>query len=150
MFYPRILTSLCLLAAAWSAIPVAPATDDSSFKPGDSAPISSKVSLVHLGSIDSFTITEQGTLAGRVLLNALEKQGSGGGGEGQGRLPRDHSKRTLRRRVHRSGVVLRLPVGHATTIGEPNLPIVFITVFSISLPRTTTQISRNISAESTN
>jgi SAM-dependent methyltransferase len=74
MFYPRRLTSLCLLAAAWSAIPVAPATDDCSFKPGDSAPISSKVSLVHLGSIDSFTITEQGTLAGRYLLNALEKQ----------------------------------------------------------------------------
>ncbi len=74
MFYPRRLTNLCLLAAIWSVIPVAPATDDSSFKPGDSAPISSKVSLVHLGSIDSFTITEQGTLAGRYLLNALEKQ----------------------------------------------------------------------------
>ena len=73
MFYPRRLTNLFLLAAAWSLIPFAPAADDSSFKPGDSAPISSKVSLVHLGSIDSFTITEQGTLAGRYLLNALEK-----------------------------------------------------------------------------
>jgi hypothetical protein len=74
MFNPRRLTNLFLLATVWSVIPFAPAADNSSFKPGESAPISSKVSLVHLGSIDSFTITEQGTLAGRYLLNALEKQ----------------------------------------------------------------------------
>jgi len=72
MFYPRILSSLLLLASICSLISVARAADDSAFKPGDAAPISSKVSLVHLGSIDSFTITEQGTLAGRLLLNALE------------------------------------------------------------------------------
>ena len=42
-------------------------------KPAEtSAEITSKVSLVHLGSIDTFTITEQGTLAGRFLLSALQ------------------------------------------------------------------------------
>src|ERR1700720_3896155 len=75
MFYPRILSSLLLLASPWSLISaVTAAADDSAFKPGDAAPISSKISLVHLGSIDSFTITEQGTLAGRLLLNALENK----------------------------------------------------------------------------
>jgi ubiquinone/menaquinone biosynthesis C-methylase UbiE len=74
MFYPRILSSLLVLASAWGGIAPATAADDSAFKPGDTAPISSKISLVHLGSIDSFTITEQGTLAGRLLLNALEKK----------------------------------------------------------------------------
>jgi SAM-dependent methyltransferase len=39
---------------------------------GTTAEITSKVSLVHLGSIDTFTITEQGTLAGRFLLSALD------------------------------------------------------------------------------
>src|ERR1700686_4819969 len=73
MFHPRILNCLLLFASAYCPVWTATATDDSAFKPGDSAPISSKVSLVHLGSIDSFTITEQGTLAGRYLLNALEK-----------------------------------------------------------------------------
>src|SRR5258708_28827486 len=38
------------------------------------AEITSKVSLVHLGSIDTFTITEQGTLAGRFLLSALDSK----------------------------------------------------------------------------
>jgi SAM-dependent methyltransferase len=74
MYYPRILNCLLLLASAWGAISPATAADDSAFKPGDAAPISSKISLVHLGSIDSFTITEQGTLAGRLLLNALERK----------------------------------------------------------------------------
>ena len=74
MFYPRILSSLLLLASICSLISVARAADDSAFKTGDAAPISSKISLVHLGSIDSFTITEQGTLAGRLLLNALENK----------------------------------------------------------------------------
>src|SRR6202166_113998 len=74
MFYPRILNCLLLLASAYGTISAATAADDSAFKPGDAAPISSKISLVHLGSIDSFTITEQGTLAGRLLLNALEKK----------------------------------------------------------------------------
>jgi SAM-dependent methyltransferase len=74
MFHPRILSSLLLLASAWSAVSALTAADESAFKPGDTAPISSKISLIHLGSIDSFTITEQGTLAGRFLLNALEKK----------------------------------------------------------------------------
>src|ERR1700732_2451777 len=74
MFHPRILGSLLLLASAWSAVSALTAADESAFKPGDTAPISSKISLVHLGSIDSFTITEQGTLAGRFLLNALENK----------------------------------------------------------------------------
>ena len=38
------------------------------------AQITSKVSLVHLGSIDSFTITEQGTQAGRLLLTAVQNK----------------------------------------------------------------------------
>jgi SAM-dependent methyltransferase len=74
MFDPRILNCLLLLASAYGTISAATAADDSAFKPGDAAPISSKVSLVHLGSVDSFTITEQGTLAGRLLLNALENK----------------------------------------------------------------------------
>jgi SAM-dependent methyltransferase len=65
---------LLLLVSAFSAISAAKAADDSAFKPEDAAPILSKISLVHLGSIDSFTITEQGTLAGRFLLNALENK----------------------------------------------------------------------------
>jgi SAM-dependent methyltransferase len=44
-------------------------------KPAENtAEITSKVSLVHLGSIDTFTITEQGTLAGRFLLSALDSK----------------------------------------------------------------------------
>ena len=74
MFHPRILSCLLLLASGCSTISIATSADDPAFKPGDAAPISSKVSLVHLGSIDSFTITEQGTLAGRLLLNALENK----------------------------------------------------------------------------
>ena len=42
--------------------------------PENTAEITSKVSLVHLGSIDTFTITEQGTLAGRFLLSALDNK----------------------------------------------------------------------------
>jgi SAM-dependent methyltransferase len=76
MFHPRILNCLLLFASAYCPVWTATATDDSAFKPGEGAPISSKVSLVHLGSIDSFTITEQGTLAGRLLLNALENKDS--------------------------------------------------------------------------
>ena len=72
MFNPRIFSCILLHVAACSAISAATAADNSAFKPGDAAPISSRISLVHLGSIDSFTITEQGTLAGRLLLNALE------------------------------------------------------------------------------
>src|SRR5712691_10997289 len=74
MFHPRILNCFLLLASAFSTISAGTAADDSEFKPGDAAPISSKISLVHLGSIDSFTVTEQGTLAGRYLLNALENR----------------------------------------------------------------------------
>jgi ubiquinone/menaquinone biosynthesis C-methylase UbiE len=50
------------------------AADNSSVPPPDTAQITSKVSLVHLGSIDSFTITEQGTQAGRLLLTALQNK----------------------------------------------------------------------------
>lgn len=74
MFHPQILNCFLLLATVWSVISPATAADHPAFKPGDAAPISSKISLVHLGSIDSFTITEQGTLAGRYLLNALENK----------------------------------------------------------------------------
>src|ERR1700732_4600647 len=74
MFHPRILNCLLLFASAYCPVSTATATDELAFKPGEAAPISSKVSLVHLGSIDSFTITEQGTLAGRLLLNALENK----------------------------------------------------------------------------
>jgi len=74
MFDTRNLNSILLLASTCSLISAVTAADDSAFKPGDAAPISSKISLVHLGSIDSFTITEQGTLAGRLLLNALENK----------------------------------------------------------------------------
>src|SRR6202795_2913490 len=94
MFYPRILSSLLLLASVGGVISPVTAADDSAFKPGDSAPISSKVSLVHLGSIDSFTITEQGTLAGRYLLNALEKQDPAEAGKAKvvyhAIIPREH------------------------------------------------------------
>ncbi len=65
---------LLLLVSASITISAANAADDSPFKPGEGAPISSKISLVHLGSLDSFTITEQGMLAGRLLLNALENK----------------------------------------------------------------------------
>jgi SAM-dependent methyltransferase len=74
MFHSQILNCFLLLATVWSAISPATAADPPPFKPGDAAPISSKISLVHLGSIDSFTITEQGTLGGRYLLNALENK----------------------------------------------------------------------------
>ncbi|MBV9297680.1 MAG: class I SAM-dependent methyltransferase [Verrucomicrobia bacterium] len=74
MCYPRRVSWLLLLASGWNTISPATAVDRPAFEPGDAAPISSKVSLVHLGSVDSFTITEQGTLAGRLLLNALENK----------------------------------------------------------------------------
>jgi SAM-dependent methyltransferase len=74
MLHQRIPNWFLLLASAYAAIAAAMAADESPTKPGDAAPISSKISLVHLGSIDSFTITEQGTLAGRFLLNALENK----------------------------------------------------------------------------
>jgi len=68
--YPLLLT-IC----ASCSISLAYAADDNtnkSPKPETAAEITSKVSLVHLGSIDTFTITEQGTLAGRFLLSALD------------------------------------------------------------------------------
>ena len=64
----------------WMPIPLMltvanlPAADNDSVSPPDTAQITSKVSLVHLGSIDSFTITEQGTQAGRLLLTALQNK----------------------------------------------------------------------------
>jgi SAM-dependent methyltransferase len=68
-FSPLFLLSItCLVsplhAADDAATPQKPAEN--------TAEITSKVSLVHLGSIDTFTITEQGTLAGRFLLSALD------------------------------------------------------------------------------
>lgn len=42
--------------------------------PTESVKIASKVSLVHLGSIDSFDITEDGIRAARLLLDALENR----------------------------------------------------------------------------
>jgi SAM-dependent methyltransferase len=74
MFNPRNIKHFLALVSACCTIGPVKGADDLPFKPGDAAPISSKVSLVHLGSIDSFTITEQGTLAGRLLLNALENK----------------------------------------------------------------------------
>jgi SAM-dependent methyltransferase len=74
MIHPRMPNSFLLASFSLIIVSAGWAADDSAFKPGDTAPISSKISLVHLGSIDSFTITEQGTLAGRLLLNALEKK----------------------------------------------------------------------------
>ena len=58
----------------FSPIGVLSAADTDSVPPPDTAQITSKVSLVHLGSIDSFTITEQGTQAGRLLLTALQNK----------------------------------------------------------------------------
>ena len=58
----------------FSPIGVLPAADTDAVPPPDTAQITSKVSLVHLGSIDSFTITEQGTQAGRLLLTALQNK----------------------------------------------------------------------------
>ena len=70
--YPLILTvcascSISLVCAADDN------TNDSS-KPDTTAEITSKVSLVHLGSIDTFTITVEGTLGGRYLLSALDSK----------------------------------------------------------------------------
>ncbi|MBV8376076.1 MAG: class I SAM-dependent methyltransferase [Verrucomicrobia bacterium] len=76
MLYSKILVCLLLLFTGSNTISIATAGDSPAAAPGNAAPISSKVSLVHLGSIDSFTITEQGTLAGRLLLNALENKDS--------------------------------------------------------------------------
>jgi SAM-dependent methyltransferase len=50
------------------------ADNNEALPPPDKTQITSKVSLVHLGSIDSFTITEQGTQAGRLLLTALQNK----------------------------------------------------------------------------
>src|SRR5260221_12842303 len=58
----------------FSPIRVLPAADTGSVPPPDTAQITSKVSLVHLGSIDSFTISEQGTQAGRLLLTDLQNK----------------------------------------------------------------------------
>jgi SAM-dependent methyltransferase len=74
MFHLKTPNWLPFLVSACTTILAATAADDSPFRPGEGVPISSKISLVHLGSIDSFTITEQGTLAGRLLLNALENK----------------------------------------------------------------------------
>ena len=51
-----------------------PAAHDGSKVQEAEIPITSKVSLVHLGSIDSFTITPRGALAGKYLLTTLENQ----------------------------------------------------------------------------
>jgi SAM-dependent methyltransferase len=61
--------------AIWLVFPVSVLFADNDSVPApDTALITSKVSLVHLGSIDSFTITEQGTQAGRLLLTALQNK----------------------------------------------------------------------------
>jgi SAM-dependent methyltransferase len=62
-----IIPLIAVPCALWAADTNAPS-------PPEAAQISSKVSLVHLGSIDSFTITEQGTQAGRLLLTALQNK----------------------------------------------------------------------------
>src|SRR6266404_4800427 len=62
--YISLMLTICNLTAA----------GNDSVPPPDTAQITSKVSLVHLGSIDSFTITEQGTQAGRLLLTALQNK----------------------------------------------------------------------------
>jgi ubiquinone/menaquinone biosynthesis C-methylase UbiE len=69
--------SLLLLIPIGCSVSLLRAADESSNpqKPTENgAEITSKVSLVHLGSIDTFTITEQGTLAGRFLLSALDSK----------------------------------------------------------------------------
>jgi SAM-dependent methyltransferase len=76
MFHPFISNCLLFLIAGSGTVASGSAFAEPAFKPADTAPISSKVSLVHLGSIDSFTITEQGTLAGHYLLTALESKDS--------------------------------------------------------------------------
>jgi hypothetical protein len=67
---------LYLFSIACSASPLIAADETGNAqKPAENtAEITSKVSLVHLGSIDTFTITEQGTLAGRFLLSALDSK----------------------------------------------------------------------------
>jgi SAM-dependent methyltransferase len=68
-------SSLFIIWAGCSVSRLSAAEDsNSSPKPPETAEITSKVSLVHLGSIDTFTITEQGTLAGRFLLSALDSK----------------------------------------------------------------------------
>jgi ubiquinone/menaquinone biosynthesis C-methylase UbiE len=75
MFLPRF-SYLYLFSIACSASPLIAADEiGNAQKPAENtAEITSKVSLVHLGSIDTFTITEQGTLAGRFLLSALDSK----------------------------------------------------------------------------
>jgi ubiquinone/menaquinone biosynthesis C-methylase UbiE len=68
--YP-LLSTICLVCSA-SLLYAADDTSNPPKPPEITAEITSKVSLVHLGSIDTFTITEQGTLAGRFLLSALK------------------------------------------------------------------------------
>ena len=63
-----LLISLLLIAGNTYA------DDNEALPPPDKTQITSKVSLVHLGSVDSFTITEQGTQAGRLLLTALQNK----------------------------------------------------------------------------
>jgi ubiquinone/menaquinone biosynthesis C-methylase UbiE len=60
--------------ALFVSVPLQPALagDQTSSDSSDTVPITSKVSLVHLGSIDSFTITEGGIQAGRLLLDGLQ------------------------------------------------------------------------------
>jgi ubiquinone/menaquinone biosynthesis C-methylase UbiE len=69
-------SSLLIICAGYSVSLLSAAEDsNTSPKPPETvAEITSKVSLVHLGSIDTFTITEQGTLAGRLLLSALDSK----------------------------------------------------------------------------
>lgn len=69
-------SSLFLVSITCLVSPL-PAADEAATPPPpaeNTAAITSKVSLVHLGSIDTFTITEQGTLAGRLLLSALDSK----------------------------------------------------------------------------
>src|SRR5260370_4902066 len=75
MFSSRF-SYLYLFSIACSASPLVAADETGNTqKPAENtAEITSKVSLVHLGSIDTFTITEQGTLAGRFLLSALDSK----------------------------------------------------------------------------
>ena len=73
MFTIRPVRASLIIISVVCSIPSLGAADDNAQKsPEQEVPITSKVSLVHLGSIDTFTITEQGTLAGRFLLSALE------------------------------------------------------------------------------
>jgi SAM-dependent methyltransferase len=74
MFGSSFVRSQWVVISLISAIGTLHAAGSDSVPPPETAQITSKVSLVHLGSIDSFTITEQGTQAGRLLLTALQSK----------------------------------------------------------------------------